>query len=900
MSTRTKLFIVNIITILVVFVGGSSASAQTVVANCNSATINGTVTPNGNQTDAWFEWGPTQSLGSSTSHQTFYSNSSFSQIISSLKEGSTYYYRAMASNSLGTATGSTKSFSTPLCPITTPAPTVNFSANPTSVSYGGSSVLTWSSLNADFCTLSGDWSGGAVTSGSSSKGSLTASKNYTITCTGSGGNTSKSLTVSVGSTPIVTPAPTIIFSANPTSVSYGGSSVLTWSSINATSCEASGDGWSGSRATEGNQATGSLYLSRNFIITCSGDGGSTAKSLTVSVGTQSVTNPTVSLTSDNSTLTYNNSTYIRWSSTNATSCVGTNFSTNNTTSGNFYTGSLTNTTTYSIICSNGSGSANDATTVTVTNQQNSGSLDVSTNSPTNIGENHATLKGYISSSGNSNASAWFEWGTNSNYNNQTNQISYGTTNGTNYSYYLSGLNENTRYYFRSVAQDSNGQIVYGNQITFRTLDASGCDSNCDTNDTPIVTTYSATSISTTSGVLNGYIDPNGSRATRWFEWGTNTNYLYTTTSKISQGTSSGNFSQSIYNLNPSNIYYYRTVAQGVNGEVVYGNILSFTTLNNNYYNDNTCPSGSCLPTAITSIATNIGTSGARLSGVGLVTNNISTTGYFEWGTTQSFGNATTVRNIGSSQSNPFYESLSNLRSNTTYYFRAVVTNQYGNSRGDIMSFRTIASNNGGIIYRNTTVVTNTSNTTGDLKPSPIFLDINRNNETIIKGSVIEYVVNYKNVSSKDVRDVVLQISIPKELSFVETSRGYLSTDNNTIVANIGNLNSKEEGSVRFTVLVTADAETNKIIVITANLAYTVTSDNTQGEVFAYTKNTIGNGTPSQIQQGALAFLSGDGFLPSTLIGWLLLLLVITLIVLAVRKMYYGPSSIVVSEDLTKK
>ncbi|MHB8660982.1 MAG: choice-of-anchor Q domain-containing protein, partial [Minisyncoccota bacterium] len=47
-----------------------------------------------------------------------------------------------------------------------------------------------------------------------------------------------------------TPAPIITLSASPTSVTSGGSSTLTWSSTNATSCTASG-GWTGTKATSG-------------------------------------------------------------------------------------------------------------------------------------------------------------------------------------------------------------------------------------------------------------------------------------------------------------------------------------------------------------------------------------------------------------------------------------------------------------------------------------------------------------------------------------------------------------------------------------------------------------------------------------------------------------------------
>jgi len=80
-------------------------------------------------------------------------------------------------------------------------PSVTLSASPTSVASGGKSMLSWSASNANGCTGSGGWSGAMATSGSMSTGALSASKNYTLTCSGASGTTpaSASTTVSVQS-----------------------------------------------------------------------------------------------------------------------------------------------------------------------------------------------------------------------------------------------------------------------------------------------------------------------------------------------------------------------------------------------------------------------------------------------------------------------------------------------------------------------------------------------------------------------------------------------------------------------------------------------------------------------------------------------------------------------------
>ena len=62
----------------------------------------------------------------------------------------------------------------------------------------------------------------------------------------------------------------------------GGSSALTWSSTNATSCSASG-AWSGAQSVSGSVSTGALLASSTFTLNCSGAGGSSSNAVTVSV-----------------------------------------------------------------------------------------------------------------------------------------------------------------------------------------------------------------------------------------------------------------------------------------------------------------------------------------------------------------------------------------------------------------------------------------------------------------------------------------------------------------------------------------------------------------------------------------------------------------------------------------
>ncbi len=85
-----------------------------------------------------------------------------------------------------------------------------------------------------------------------------------------------------GGSGTTTPVPVVSMSASPATISSGGSTTLSWTSQNASSCTASG-GWVGTRATSGQQTISSLSASSTFTLTCSGNGGSASGSAAVTV-----------------------------------------------------------------------------------------------------------------------------------------------------------------------------------------------------------------------------------------------------------------------------------------------------------------------------------------------------------------------------------------------------------------------------------------------------------------------------------------------------------------------------------------------------------------------------------------------------------------------------------------
>jgi hypothetical protein len=128
--------------------------------------------------------------------------------------------------------GCTKT-ATQSCP-TPPAPTCSMSANPTSITQGASSVISWTTANVASASFNNGITSTA-TSGSATMSPQTTTT-YTGTFVGTNGNTiSCSATVQVSSTPPPPNAPTCSLSISPSRVSSGGSATLSWSTTNASS-----------------------------------------------------------------------------------------------------------------------------------------------------------------------------------------------------------------------------------------------------------------------------------------------------------------------------------------------------------------------------------------------------------------------------------------------------------------------------------------------------------------------------------------------------------------------------------------------------------------------------------------------------------------------------------------
>jgi lysophospholipase L1-like esterase len=182
---------------------------------------------------------------------------------------------------------------------------------------------------------------------------------------------------------------------------------------------------------------------------------------------------------------------------------------------------------------------------------------VATAAATAITTSGATLNGTVNPNGLA-TDAYFEYGTDPALagpsTTSTQAMGSGGTNQP-ISVKVTGLVPGTTYYFRVVATNAGGRSD-GTILGFPTLVS------------PTVSTNLPTSITTTSAIFNGSVNPNGLSTTAWFEYGADpslASWTSTAGQAMGSGTSPLSYSRSISGLSPYTTYYFRAAASNSSG-----------------------------------------------------------------------------------------------------------------------------------------------------------------------------------------------------------------------------------------------------------------------------------------------------------------------------------------------
>jgi hypothetical protein len=186
---------------------------------------------------------------------------------------------------------------------------------------------------------------------------------------------------------------------------------------------------------------------------------------------------------------------------------------------------------------------------------------------------------------------------------------------------------------------------------------------------PTVATGDASAITDAQATLAGTVNPQGQLTSYAFQYGTTTAYgQQTALTSAGSGTADVAVRADLAGLTAGTTYHYRVIATNASGTTV-GADRTFRTTG-------TAPPPPTAPSATTGSAS---VSGGSATLTGSVTpNGVSTSYYFEFGTTANYGQQTPPQSAGSgSAAVSVSASLSGLATSTTYHYRLVAVGPNG-------------------------------------------------------------------------------------------------------------------------------------------------------------------------------------------------------------------------------
>ncbi|MEO5646278.1 MAG: hypothetical protein ABIO57_00720 [Candidatus Paceibacterota bacterium] len=293
------------------------------------------------------------------------------------------------------------------------------------------------------------------------------------------------------------------------------------------------------------------------------------------------------------------------------------------------------------------------------------------------------------------------------------------------------------------------------------------------------------------------------------------------------------------------------------------------------------------PQAITTVASVLSSYSAQLNGIAVPNNTYGTaSAWFEYGSSTALGNRSDAQNVTGTGTSPYSSTIGGLSGSRTYYYRAVVQNQSGIAYGAVVPFSTPSSSvyvpPVRVVHSQTVVRSANTGIVANSQASLFKLQVDSSFDHMCIGGTVDYTVTYQNISGQQLQNSILRITFPGELTYASGSRGDYSVTDRTLTIALGDVQPGEQGSVTVHAQVNSEAVQGKLAVITATIVYTNPVTRAQENAIAYSLITVSNDCPAVL--GASVFGFG-GFLPTTLLGWLLLILIILALIVLARMLY---------------
>jgi hypothetical protein len=249
--------------------------------------------------------------------------------------------------------------------------------------------------------------------------------------------------------------------------------------------------------------------------------------------------------------------------------------------------------------------------------------------------------------------------------------------------------------------------------------------------------------------------------------------------------------------------------------------------------------------------------------------------YFEYGTTPSLGLQTPTQAVSTYTATNYFNTIS-VSPNTLYYYRIVGVINGQKFPGETVPFQTPGTNT----YV-PPVVVNNGNTSGfGGGSSYVSLSIVDQSASIAPGNAVNYSVTYQNVSQQTLSGAILNVILPKGVTFSGTSQGVLTT-NNTVAVALGTLAPGTQGIIQISTVANQVVEAGNNFVATATLAFTLPS-RAQDSAIAYSINNV---MAQNSNLGGLA-LFGNSFFPTSLLGWVLIIGLLLVLIFIARYFYH--------------
>ena len=552
------------------------------------------------------------------------------------------------------------------------------------------------------------------------------------------------------------------------------------------------------------------------------------------------------------------------------------------------------------------------------------------------------LNGAFSGSASNPIYVHFNWGTTNSMGNTTVAQMFTTTSGT-YSATISGLNAGTTYYFRAEGINPDGTSVAVSTLPQMTLSAVVVTAPS------VETVPSASNITSSSALVNGFFDGNGVTTSTQFEYSTDSSFGSSSlTPSVVQSQTRGTFSATISGLAPNTTYYYRTKATNSAGSSTALTALNFKTTagisTDCTYSFNVNPNPVTVGNSVTATWSSSNCTAINVSGGGISSSQLSSSGTQSspiMGTT-TFTLTPTGPNASPESITVNTQSANNTGGGGTYYYGY---GGYNNQNCTINSFTSninpvVSGGNSSLLWStyncsfvrvtgpglNGTYAPNSSVTTPTLTATGYYtLTAYDSYGSNVFATTVVNVIGQSNtntgtctISNLSAAPAQIAIGGSTVLTWNTVGCNFVNITSNTPTAlNLQNYISSgtytvspggsgtyfltangQNSSVASQVYVTVGTTTT-IPTYTDNGGYsgprnTVTTVNrplpevnTIGGNALMSGSTVSSGVPNYptTNLAGLSLAGGSGILPTNLLGWLVVILIIMGIIILTRKMY---------------